>query len=57
MTMLRSSGWSTPPCWNTRMSDLSERLRAWLVTGPLGRGLAFAIDFAVALRTMLAQRR
>ncbi len=23
-----------------------ERLRAWLVTGPLGRGLAFAIDFA-----------
>jgi hypothetical protein len=33
------------------------RLRAWLVTGPLGRGLAFAIDFAAALRTMLAQRR
>jgi len=31
-------------------------LRAWLVTGPLGRGFAFAIDFAVALRTMLAQR-
>lgn len=30
--------------------------RAWLVTGPLGRGLAFAIDFAVAMRTMLAQR-
>jgi len=39
------------------MSDRSERLRAWLVTGPLGRGLSFAIDFAVALRTMLAQRR
>jgi transketolase len=39
------------------MSDLGERLRAWLVTGPLGRGLSFAIDFAVALRTMLAQRR
>jgi transketolase len=33
------------------------RARAWLVTGPLGRGLAFAIDFGVALRTMLAQRR
>lgn len=33
-----------------------NRVRAWLVTGPLGRGLAFAIDFAVALRTMLAQR-
>ncbi len=34
-----------------------NRARAWLVTGPLGRGLAFAIDFGVALRTMLAQRR
>lgn len=39
------------------MSELAERLRAWLVTGPPGRGLSFAIDFAVALRTMLAQRR
>jgi hypothetical protein len=39
------------------MSDFGERLRAWLVTGPIGRGLSFAIDFAVALRTMLAQRR
>jgi len=29
-----------------------DRARAWLVTGPLGRGLAFAIDFGVALRTM-----
>ena len=34
-----------------------ERARAWLVTGPPGRGLAFAIDFAVALRTFLAARR
>ncbi|HEV7562681.1 MAG TPA: hypothetical protein VGO24_04205 [Solirubrobacterales bacterium] len=34
-----------------------DRLRAWLVTGPFGRGLSFAIDFAAALRTMLAQRR
>ena len=33
------------------------RARAWLVTGPLGRGVAFVIDFAVALRTMLATRR
>lgn len=33
------------------------RLRAWLVTGPLGRGLAFALDFGAALRTMLARRR
>jgi len=39
------------------MSELAERLRAWLVTGPAGRGLAFGIDFAVALRTMLSQRR
>jgi transketolase len=33
-----------------------ERLRAWLVTGPLGRGLAFAIDFAAALRALLRGR-
>jgi hypothetical protein len=39
------------------MSDAGERTRAWLVTGPVGRGLSFVIDFAVALRTMLAQRR
>jgi hypothetical protein len=31
--------------------------RAWLVTGPLGRGAAFAIDFGVAVRTGQAQRR
>lgn len=42
---------------------MSERLRrgrdrvlAWLVTGPLGRGLAFAVDFLAALRTLLARR-
>jgi transketolase len=34
-----------------------DKAKAWLVTGPLGRGVAFAIDFSVALRTMLAQRR
>lgn len=34
-----------------------DRALAWVVTGPLGRSLAFAIDFAVALRTMLARRR
>jgi transketolase len=33
------------------MSPL-DRARAWLVTGPLGRGLAFAVDFAAALRAM-----
>jgi transketolase len=32
-----------------------ERLRAWLVTGPLGRGFAFAIDFAAALRTFVSR--
>lgn len=40
---------------NKRSTALT-RARAWLVTGPLGRGAAFAVDFAVALRTMLAQR-
>jgi len=34
-----------------------DRVRAWLVTGPLGRGVAFAIDFAVALRTAIRTRR
>jgi len=33
------------------------RVRAWLVTGSLGRGAAFAIDFAIAVRTAMAQRR
>jgi hypothetical protein len=33
------------------------RARAWLVTGPLGRGAAFVIDFAIAVRTGLAERR
>jgi len=37
--------------------SLLDRARAWLVTGPVGRGLAFAIDFSIALKTMLAQRR
>jgi hypothetical protein len=27
------------------------------VTGPLGRGVAFAIDFSAVLKTMLSQRR
>jgi hypothetical protein len=42
---------------NEGSSKAGERLRAWLVTGPIGRGLSFAIDFSVALRTMLARRR
>jgi hypothetical protein len=32
-----------------------ERLRAWLVTGPLARGFAFALDFAAALRTFVSR--
>ena len=31
-------------------------MRAWLVTGPLGRGFAFALDFAAALRQALSHR-
>jgi hypothetical protein len=40
-------------------TDLSllDRARAWLVTGAPGRGLAFVVDFTVALRTMLRARR
>jgi hypothetical protein len=33
-----------------------DQARAWLVTGPLGRGFAFALDFTAALRTMLRSR-
>lgn len=43
---------TTGASWRGRL----DRALAWLVTGALGRGAAFAIDFAVALRTMLAQR-
>jgi hypothetical protein len=39
------------------MNNATERLRAWLVTGPVGRGLSFALDFAGALRIMAARRR
>jgi hypothetical protein len=35
--------------------NLLNRPRAWLVTGPVGRGIAFAIDFAAALRTFLSR--
>ena len=34
-----------------------DRLRAWLVTGALGRGTVFAIDFAAALRELIRSRR
>ena len=40
-----------------RPKDALVRARAWLVTGPFGRGLAFAIDFGVAIKTGLAPRR
>jgi hypothetical protein len=41
------------------MVDLGPlgRARAWLVTGAPGRGIAFAIDFAAALRTYWRARR
>jgi hypothetical protein len=32
-----------------------QQLRAWLVTGPVGRGLSFAIDFGAALRTFVSR--
>jgi transketolase len=35
---------------------MATRAKAWLVTGPLGRGLAFAIDFAIAARKGLLRR-
>jgi transketolase len=35
---------------------MRTKARAWLVTGPLGRGLAFAIDFAAALRKGLSPK-
>jgi hypothetical protein len=40
----------------SRSGDFLGRPKAWLVTGPLGRGLAFALDFAVALRRGLLSR-
>jgi hypothetical protein len=39
------------------MNSPLERPRAWLVTGPVGRGLSFAIDFAVAFRAFVVERR
>jgi hypothetical protein len=33
-------------------ADPLTRLKAWLVTGPLGRGAAFALDFISALRAL-----
>jgi transketolase len=42
---------------SSRIDAGLTRARAWLVTGPLGRGLAFAIDFGIAVRTGIRQRR
>lgn len=33
-----------------------DHFRAWLVTGALGRGFAFAIDFTAAARQMWRSR-
>jgi len=38
-------------------SGILDRARAWLVTGPVSRGVSFAIDFSIALRGWLRQRR
>jgi hypothetical protein len=35
----------------------ADRLRAWLVTGPLGRLAALLIEFAAALGRTLRRRR
>jgi hypothetical protein len=34
----------------------ADRARAWIVTGPLGRGIAFGLDFTAALGRMLRRR-
>jgi hypothetical protein len=36
-------------------ADPLNRAKAWLVTGPLGRAFAFAIDFVAALRTFVSR--
>jgi hypothetical protein len=33
-----------------------DRVLAWIVTGPVGRGVAFAVDFAVALANAVFRR-
>jgi hypothetical protein len=38
-------------------SGRRDRFLAWLVTGAVGRGTSFAIDFNPALRAPLARRR
>jgi hypothetical protein len=40
-----------------RSLPAADRLRAWVVTGPAGRGLAFGLDFIVALWRGLFRRR
>ncbi|HEV7770494.1 MAG TPA: hypothetical protein VGO66_07530 [Solirubrobacterales bacterium] len=37
-------------------SDRLGAAKAWLVTGPLGRALAFTLDFAAALRAIARSR-
>ena len=59
-TAPRSSGWSTPPCWNTRMSERMrlERLQRLAGDRPArARPLLRDRLRGRALRTMLAQRR
>jgi hypothetical protein len=39
------------------MLSAFDRFRGWLVTGAPGRGVAFAIDFGAAARTMWRARK
>jgi hypothetical protein len=41
----------------SRRLSAVDRFRAWLVTGAPARGVAFAIDFTAAARTMWRARR
>jgi hypothetical protein len=44
-------------CADQGDADVLTKVKAWLVTGPVGRGVSFALDFAVALRQIVARRR
>jgi hypothetical protein len=57
---MRTSGQGSPPDHGlgpaARAIGRADRIRAWLVTGPLGRAIAFGLDFLAALRQALGGR-
>ena len=57
---MRTSGKGSPPDHGlgpaARSIGRADRLRAWLVTGPLGRAIAFTLDFLAALWQALRGR-